>query len=560
MNFNYIGDLKSNSIINEHKIDINKIDKKINLFETFIIIRNKDDFKVYDRTCDHAGGKIITKNNQFICPLHSWNFDPIKGTYSNGVRKREIKNNIKDGLLIFQIKEQIPKINKVNLDENVKIRFINHAFVIISGKNFKFAMDPWAIGPAFNSGWWLKFETKKDWIEDLNTCNFIFTSHNHPDHLNKQTLSHVRKDMQFVVPKYKTDSTGIFIETLGFEKIFRCDFKKMYKYDQSNLIFSILKSGDFRDDSGIYFSIGNFSCLFDVDTNNVNFNNLPKVDLYASSFAGGASGYPLIFTNYTEEEKIRIIKKNRLSLKLFKEKNLIKINPKYFLPYAGFFQESLDRDNYIYKNNIKNKITDYDKICNKISAKLLNVEQFDEFHFFGNRLLNEKKLNIKYFKDENQTVYLNKIKKEYSSIDENYIINYFKNSNFRDNLLLRVELTDEKFEKILYNFDVDFSKKNTEIFLNLKKINFNYKKNNNKKYLNIKCRIESFLNTLYNKEPWEDLTIGFQCLIYRYPNIYNVDFWYHFSNIYVTKKNVRSITNCNNCDKINQIIDSQLNQ
>ena len=33
----------------------------------------------------------------------------------------------------------------------------------------------------------------------------------------------------------------------------------------------------------------------------INFLRLPKVSLYASSFAGGASGYPLMFENYNIE-------------------------------------------------------------------------------------------------------------------------------------------------------------------------------------------------------------------------------------------------------------------
>lgn len=556
MNFTNIGRLQNKSIINKFKIKISTLDKKINLFENFIIVKIKNKFKIYDRICDHAGGKIISKKNEFVCPLHSWRFDPEKGKYSNGVKKKEILNYVSEGNLIFEVKKQIPKIKKIRIDEEVKIRFINHAFVIISGKNFKFAMDPWAIGPAFNSGWWLRLKTKNDWIKHINNCDFIYTSHNHPDHLNKYTLAHVRKDMQFIVPKYTTDSTGIFIETLGFKNILRLDFKDQFQFKDTNLIISILKSGDFRDDSGIYFSIGNFSCLFDVDTNNINFNNLPKVDLYGSSFAGGASGYPLIFSNYNEKEKKRIINTNKVSLRIFKEKNLKSIKPKYFFPYAGFFSESLNRDSYIYKNNKKNKIEDYEKICKNLKSKILNVEKFDEFYFLGKKLTNEKKLKIKYYKDKSNLFYLNKIKKNFKDIDDEYIINYFKNSKYKDNLLLSIDLTNENFKSIYINYLIDFSNDKINIYVNSILNIESILKNKNLRFLNIKCRKESFLNTIYNKEAWEDLTIGFQCLIYRKPNIYNVDFWYHFSNVYVTKKNVRSIINCNNCDKINQLLDS----
>ena len=37
----------------------------------------------------------------------------------------------------------------------------------------------------------------------------------------------------------------------------------------------------------------------------INFERLPKVNFYGSSFAGGASGYPLMFDNYKVEEQIK---------------------------------------------------------------------------------------------------------------------------------------------------------------------------------------------------------------------------------------------------------------
>ena len=80
-------------------------------------------------------------------------------------------------------------------------------------------------------------------------------------------------------------------------------------------MLSILKSGDFREDSGIYFSNGDFDCLFSVDTSSINFDRLPNVDLFASSFAGGASGFPLMFETIKKEEKRKILIKNKNFIK-----------------------------------------------------------------------------------------------------------------------------------------------------------------------------------------------------------------------------------------------------
>ena len=85
-----------------------------------------------------------------------------------------------------------------------------------------------------------------------------------------------------------------------------------------------------------------------------------------------------------------------------------------------------------------------------------------------------------------------------------------------------------------------------------------YNKKNSNRKLHIKARKESFLYIIYNKLPWEDLLIGFQCKILRSPNIYNTRFWYHFTNVYISKKFVRASLNCDSCKIISQKFDDDM--
>ena len=57
---------------------------------------------------------------------------------------------------------------------------------------------------------------------------------------------------------------------------------------------------------------------------------------------------------------------------------------------------------------------------------------------------------------------------------------------------------------------------------------------------------------LSNKLPWEDLLIGFQCRILRKPNIYNSNFWQHFTNKYIDKVNFRYNNPCGSCETLFQ--------
>ena len=556
--FNYLKDLKYNIENSKfHTIELDTLKKGVNTLDDYIIVKT-DQISVYDRVCNHMGGKIISKDSLHICPMHNWKFNPTKGIYSNGVKKNKMKFTLDKKLIKIEKRDICPSISKSSKNSPIKIRFFNHAFLQVETEDFKFATDPWAIGPAFNTGWWLKKETKFDWIKELNSCSFIYISHNHPDHLHPLTLSKVNKDIPIVVPKFASDSTGNYIESLGFGNIVRLDFSKEYQFKDTNLILSLLKSGDFREDSGIYFSIGNFTSLFDVDSNLINFNRLPKVDLYGSAFAGGAGGYPLMFDNFTKKQKLEIAKKDLRFGKIKKNEMIKNINPSYFLPYAGFFDEKLSRDKEIKKNNIKNKIEDYQKICTKFDTILLNVNNFDEFYFEENKLKTQKKNKSKNYKDIAPKEYLKFYKKNYSNIDENYIKKYFEESKFNDNLVLFISLTNDNFSKSYFDFKVDFS---------LNKIKYKivetidpkkFKNNNEKKVLYLKCRKESFLNTIYNKQPWEDLSIGFQAKFLRYPNEYNVDFWHHFTNNYITKKNIRFSSKCNSCEVLSTYVDNEM--
>ena len=138
------------------------------------------------------------------------------------------------------------------------------------------------------------------------------------------------------------------------------------------------------------------------------------------------------------------------------------------------------------------------------------------------------------------------------------ILKLFINSKYKDNLILYLIITDDDFKKIGNIYKVDFSNKNIK-FTFLKSFNKNIlKKKNKKKILVLKIRKESFLNTIYNKLPWEDLSIGFQCKVYRNPNEYNAKFWHFFTNIYITDINIRLVSDCNSCNVLANYIDDKI--
>lgn len=550
--FKNLGKIEYKTESQKVKIDLNQIDEGVNFTDEFIVFKKNDKLSIYDRICDHNSGKLISKNGKTFCPMHNWEFEPKTGTYKNGLVKKKKEYEIENNKILVSNKNFQPEIKSVDKSIDIKVRYINHAFLIIESDNFKFATDPWALGPAFNTGWWLKHKTIANWKEELNSCDFIYISHNHPDHCHELTLSYVDKKIPLVVPNFITNSTGLLLQDLGFNNIHNLNFENQYQLKNTELIFTIFKSGDLRDDSGFYFSAGNFKGLLTVDANNLNFLKLPSVDLFASSFAGGAHGYPLNCENYELKDRVKMLDNDRKFIRKTKYKYLEKIKPKFFLPYAGFFKEVLKRDEVYIKYNKKNIVKDYTNFCKKLDIEILDVEENTIFNFNKNKNVKFGTYKGKYYIDINENDYLEYFKEKYKKIDLNYIKNYFENSKFHDDSILFISLTGDNFENNNCCFQVNFTKKITFTILEVKNLNELLQSKNN--YLFMKIRKESFLNTIYNKRSWEDISIGFQNKQFRKPNIYNSKFWFHFSNVYVGNKYVQSRTDCSNCVLLNQDI------
>ncbi len=516
-------------------IQIDEISQGFNQLKDFFVLREDDNFIIYDRKCDHNGGKLCASENSIFCPLHNWEFDINEGEYTNKVKKKKIDFIVKDDNILIEKENlylDLPSLNR-NKKHEIKLTFFSHACLIFESKDFSFATDPWIEGFAFSGGWWINNLPPKGWKDKLNSLDFIYISHNHPDHLNEFTLSHLRKDMVFIVPNFVSKSVKNVLKKIGFKNIYSFDFQKYYKFRDSDLLMTILKSGDFRDDSGLYFSYGDFSFLTSVDSNDLNFSRHPKdVTVYASNFAGGASGFPLCFDTLSEMEKKDYSSKNRKTIRAVVASNVRKIKPRFFLPYAGFFHERAKRDKYIATNNHKNSVEDFYALSEK--TETLNLLEKDELFFENSNLIKKNKIDRERNYPENPEQFMREIFKD-SKMNNSEIKKYFQDSGFQDNLIVYVTLLNDN--KISKQFRVNFSEKNIQVDISdycwqeIKQKNIHSE--GKLKALELKIREDSFYWVLKNKKSWEDLSIGFQCRIDRVPDVYNANFWFHFTNIYI---------------------------
>ena len=107
---------------------------------------------------------------------------------------------------------------------DTKIKFLNHASVLITYGNIGVLSDPWYENSVFHKGWRLLYETKiQDSLNALNFTTHIYISHEHPDHfnpgffLNKQVKEKIlSKKIEILFQKTHDKRVLNFLINLGF--------------------------------------------------------------------------------------------------------------------------------------------------------------------------------------------------------------------------------------------------------------------------------------------------------------------------------------------------------
>ncbi len=231
MFFKDLGRLKYRSKKTTISIPLQGIPQDVSLHSSLIIFREDRFFHVYDRKCDHNGGTLCLIDGSIKCPMHDWKFDARVGQYSNiQVSKKELSYEISNENLIVEVFEDTPILENVDEKLEVKITFLSHACLLVETDELSFVTDPWIVGFAFAGGWWPNISPPKDWVSLVNSVDFIYISHNHPDHLNLFTLKYIRKDMVFIVPAFQSNSVSKILLNNGFVNIFPALFQNYYQY------------------------------------------------------------------------------------------------------------------------------------------------------------------------------------------------------------------------------------------------------------------------------------------------------------------------------------------
>lgn len=492
-----------------------------------VFVENK--YKLLSSICPHQSGeiKLIDDDQCFKCEAHNWTFS-IDGKSQNikSMKMSEYPVKVRDGQLFvdLSINNVIEKV-KQKTNQLPIIKLHAHACIEVKLDNFTLICDPWIEGNAF-LGSWIPYPAPIVKVTDLKP-NAIWISHEHSDHFHEPTLKKFDRTIPVYVPHFPNRRMEQKLERLGFKNIISIRFGepvqlaehfKITTYEPASLwndALVLIEAGDFR-----------ILNLNDTGINRAIAKQIGTVDMVASSFSPGASGYPLTWTHISDEDKRSIMKSAKIGMLKMIEQSMEIYKAKYFLPFASYFslwhKEHLRYIELMEKNTLLD-VCDYFK---NTDVQVIDLLPGDEWHVATKELIKQQR-DIEVF---DKQYILNYIKKQDFShaynemastmnefkITEASIENYFLNLNdipeiiFCEDVTVQVNSHGKEINTIYF----EVKNGQLKVVKKLEQPNITF---------NVPAHILQYVIT--ENESWDEPIIGYWCNFSRNPDVYHADFW-----------------------------------
>lgn len=180
----------------------------------------------------------------------------------------------------------------------MKVKLINHASIIIETEDAKIWTDPWLFGTAFNDSW--KLFPKPEFDEALyDEINFVWVSHEHPDHFHVPTLRALPKEFKekvtLLFQNNNSDKMPNAFRKFGFKNIILLENREVtqitektkvhnYQVGQMDSSLAVLSDGK------VVLNVND--CELTKNDAKVYKKDLGKIDIALNQFSmAGYNGY-----------------------------------------------------------------------------------------------------------------------------------------------------------------------------------------------------------------------------------------------------------------------------
>ncbi len=180
----------------------------------------------------------------------------------------------------------------------MKVTYVGHACVMAETEGVRILMDPWLTDPTYHGTWW-HYPPLVHGVRDLPRLDYVYISHEHPDHFDPPTLRQMDKDVPIIIANYKRKRFRDRIAALGFRHIQEVEFGKPFSCNGNGVTLRLIGPDRPWDDSAILLQDGHTTLLNvnDCHLDDATLERLgseQRIDLAFLTFTG-ASQYPGCF-------------------------------------------------------------------------------------------------------------------------------------------------------------------------------------------------------------------------------------------------------------------------
>jgi UDP-MurNAc hydroxylase len=171
----------------------------------------------------------------------------------------------------------------------MEVTYLGHAAMMVEAGGTRILMDPWLTDPTYHGTWW-HYPPLQLGVRDLPKLDFLYVSHEHPDHFDPPTLAQLDKNLHVIIADFKRKRFRDRLAALGFRNVTEHDFGREFALNGSGLTCRLIAPDRPWDDSAILVRDGDTTLL------NVNDCHLDDATLQA---LGRAYPIDLAFLTFT---------------------------------------------------------------------------------------------------------------------------------------------------------------------------------------------------------------------------------------------------------------------
>jgi len=261
----------------------------------------------------------------------------------------------------------------------MKIQFVNHSSFIIEYNGISIISDPWLEGKVFNNGWDLISKTKFAY-EDFKSINYIWFSHEHPDHFYPPNLKKIpieyRKNITVLFQNTIDGRVSNYCKKAGFKEVVELHKNQYYRLGDG---FEVICEYFGEGDSWIAYKTGDITIL---NTNDCGIRNINQVNYIKNKF----SSIDILLTQFSyaywvgNRDEVSYRKKIADEKLMWMKFQCDNFNPKVTIPIASFIY-FCHEENYYLNDSVNTAEKTFNFLKNNTKTSPVILYNGDEYTY-----------------------------------------------------------------------------------------------------------------------------------------------------------------------------------